>query len=110
MSNHLKSTGRYIKQILVRKEGYNLVAFLVLLSEAVLNTAIINYVRCQWIFNILNLSSMIVGDVLTLPNCWLPLVFTDTEIDWTAYMQQIRGYSLGERNYLKIKGDTGPLV
>ncbi|PLW16770.1 hypothetical protein PCASD_17157 [Puccinia coronata f. sp. avenae] len=79
MSDHLKSTARYIKQVLVTKEGYNLVAALVLLSEAVLNTAIINYVRY-------------------------------TEIDWTAYMQQIRGYSLGERNYLKIKGDTGPLV
>ncbi|KAI7963089.1 hypothetical protein MJO28_001183 [Puccinia striiformis f. sp. tritici] len=33
-----------------------------------------------------------------------------TEIDWVAYMQQIRGYSLGERNYLKLRGDTGPIV
>ncbi|KNZ48861.1 hypothetical protein VP01_535g3 [Puccinia sorghi] len=33
-----------------------------------------------------------------------------TEIDWVAYTQQIRGYSHGERNYLKLKGDTGPLV
>jgi hypothetical protein len=63
MSDHLKSTGRYIKQVLVTKEGYNLVAALVLLSEAVLNTAIINYVRCEWIFNSLNLPPMIVGDV-----------------------------------------------
>lgn len=33
-----------------------------------------------------------------------------TEIDWVAYTQQIRGFSNGERNYLKLRGDTGPLV
>ena len=35
---------------------------------------------------------------------------TDTEIDWTAYMQEVTGYELGERNYLNLKGETGPLV
>lgn len=35
---------------------------------------------------------------------------TDTEIDWTTYMQQIALYQAGERDYTAIKGDTGPLV
>jgi len=35
---------------------------------------------------------------------------TDTEIDWKAYMQQVAQYVAGERNYSKIRGDTGPLV
>ena len=34
----------------------------------------------------------------------------DTEIDWVAYMQQVRQYIAGERDYTLIKGDTGPLV
>lgn len=33
-----------------------------------------------------------------------------TEIDWKAYMQQIAQYRAGERDYTKIRGDTGPLV
>ncbi|MBW0476262.1 hypothetical protein O181_015977 [Austropuccinia psidii MF-1] len=33
-----------------------------------------------------------------------------TEIDWIAYMQQVQGYLGGQRNYTKLKGDTGPLV
>ena len=33
-----------------------------------------------------------------------------TEIDWQAYMQEVKGFLDGERNYLKLKGDTGPLV
>lgn len=35
---------------------------------------------------------------------------TDTEIDWTAYMEQIEQYVAGERDYPMIKGGTGPLV
>ncbi|KAK5153273.1 dolichyl-P-Man:Man(5)GlcNAc(2)-PP-dolichol alpha-1,3-mannosyltransferase [Oleoguttula sp. CCFEE 6159] len=34
----------------------------------------------------------------------------DTEIDWTAYMEQIEQYIGGERDYVKIRGGTGPLV
>ena len=34
----------------------------------------------------------------------------DTEIDWIAYMQQVKQYLDGERDYMVIKGDTGPLV
>jgi alpha-1,3-mannosyltransferase len=33
-----------------------------------------------------------------------------TNIDWTAYMEQVEIYKGGERNYFKIRGDTGPLV
>ncbi|KAJ2081189.1 dolichyl-P-Man:Man(5)GlcNAc(2)-PP-dolichol alpha-1,3-mannosyltransferase [Coemansia sp. RSA 988] len=33
-----------------------------------------------------------------------------TEIDWQAYMQQITAVAEGERNYARIRGDTGPLV
>lgn len=35
---------------------------------------------------------------------------TDTEIDWIAYMQEVKGFIDGERNYMNIYGDTGPLV
>ena len=33
-----------------------------------------------------------------------------TEIDWIAYMQEVKGYIDGERDYTKLAGDTGPLV
>ena len=33
-----------------------------------------------------------------------------TEVDWKAYMQEVAGFLEGERNYEKIKGDTGPCV
>jgi alpha-1,3-mannosyltransferase len=34
----------------------------------------------------------------------------DTEIDWVAYMQEVSGYLKGETDYMKLRGDTGPLV
>ncbi|KAF9981525.1 dolichyl-P-Man:Man(5)GlcNAc(2)-PP-dolichol alpha-1,3-mannosyltransferase [Mortierella antarctica] len=33
-----------------------------------------------------------------------------TEIDWIAYMQEVSGYLRGETDYMKLRGDTGPLV
>jgi alpha-1,3-mannosyltransferase len=33
-----------------------------------------------------------------------------TEIDWVAYMQEVTLYQEGERDYIRIRGDTGPLV
>ncbi|KAL2267306.1 hypothetical protein VTJ83DRAFT_4583 [Remersonia thermophila] len=33
-----------------------------------------------------------------------------TEIDWVAYMQQVSQIASGERDYTRIRGDTGPLV
>jgi alpha-1,3-mannosyltransferase len=35
---------------------------------------------------------------------------SDTEIDWVAYMQEVQGFLEGERNYMNLRGDTGPLV
>ncbi|KAJ8571861.1 hypothetical protein ON010_g4975 [Phytophthora cinnamomi] len=34
----------------------------------------------------------------------------DTEIDWSTYMQQVELFKGGERDYVNIRGDTGPLV
>ena len=33
-----------------------------------------------------------------------------TEIDWVAYMQEVTTYQNGERDYVNIRGGTGPLV
>lgn len=33
-----------------------------------------------------------------------------TEIDWKAYMQEVEAWLGGETDYMKIRGDTGPLV
>ncbi|POM67232.1 Dolichyl-P-Man:Man(5)GlcNAc(2)-PP-dolichyl mannosyltransferase [Phytophthora palmivora] len=33
-----------------------------------------------------------------------------TEIDWSTYMQQVELFKAGERDYMEIRGDTGPLV
>lgn len=33
-----------------------------------------------------------------------------TKIDWDAYMSQVSGFLGGERDYEKLRGDTGPLV
>ena len=41
---------------------------------------------------------------------WLTDACTDTEIDWSTYMQQVRLFLKGERDYTKLEGDTGPLV
>jgi alpha-1,3-mannosyltransferase len=38
------------------------------------------------------------------------MLFTDTEIDWQAYMQQVSQFKAGERDYMKMYGGTGPLV
>ena len=35
---------------------------------------------------------------------------TDTKIDWDAYMEQVALFEGGERDYMLIRGDTGPLV
>ncbi|KRY33781.1 putative Dol-P-Man:Man(5)GlcNAc(2)-PP-Dol alpha-1,3-mannosyltransferase, partial [Trichinella spiralis] len=36
--------------------------------------------------------------------------WSDTEIDWLAYMQQVEGFINGTFDYTLLKGDTGPLV
>ena len=35
---------------------------------------------------------------------------TDTEIDWKAYMEEVKGFLNGELNYYRLRGGTGPLV
>lgn len=35
---------------------------------------------------------------------------SDTEIDWVAYMQQVKQFISGETDYANISGGTGPLV
>lgn len=36
--------------------------------------------------------------------------FSDTEIDWKAYMDEVEGVINGTYDYTQLKGDTGPLV
>jgi alpha-1,3-mannosyltransferase len=36
--------------------------------------------------------------------------FTDTEIDWSTYMEQVQAFLNGALNYEDIKGATGPIV
>lgn len=35
---------------------------------------------------------------------------SDTEIDWSTYMQQVSQFIGGERDYSKIQGDSGPIA
>ena len=43
-------------------------------------------------------------------NFYLFIFHVDTEIDWIAYMQEVKGFLDGQYDYLELKGDTGPLV
>lgn len=43
--------------------------------------------------------------------CWVIIKkIPYTEIDWTAYMEQVQQVVDGERDYANIRGGTGPLV
>jgi len=75
---------------------------LMLLADAALTALIIWKVACE--FQFLQEYSSI--DLYILIGAWT----IDTEIDWTAYMEQIEQVIAGERDYTKIKGGTGPLV
>nr|CCC93794.1 putative alpha-1,3-mannosyltransferase [Trypanosoma congolense IL3000] len=51
--------------------------------------------------------------VLTVELCVSVVAFhliQYTAIDWDAYMQEVKGFLDGELDYMKLKGDTGPLV
>ena len=48
--------------------------------------------------------------VIQIIFCTLNLYFPDTEIDWVAYMQEVEGVVNGTYDYVRLKGDTGPLV
>lgn len=43
-------------------------------------------------------------------NIFVILKIKYTEIDWVAYMQEVEGVVNGTYDYMKLKGDTGPLV
>lgn len=75
-------------------------AALFLFGEFVLSTLIILKVPCNVYYS----------NTLSNKNYLLIRKHIDTEIDWIAYMQEVEGFILGERDYTKLKGDTGPLV
>ncbi|KAL4975373.1 glycosyltransferase [Aspergillus desertorum] len=72
------------------------------LTEGV-NDLCSNPKHTKWIAPILNIAD---GLLCALIIWKVPY----TEIDWTTYMQQIKLYLSGERDYTLIKGSTGPLV
>ena len=51
--------------------------------------------------------TIILGIIISLS---IPYVTTYTEIDWEAYMSEVRGpFVENNWNYTQLKGDTGPL-
>lgn len=46
----------------------------------------------------------------TVLTCLIVQRIPYTEIDWVAYMQEVKGYEMGELDYMNLRGDTGPLV
>lgn len=75
------------------------IPLLLLLCDALLCTLIISKVACKFLHTLLSGTQSLIatGSI-------------DTEIDWKAYMEQVELYVNGERDYLNIKGGTGPLV
>ena len=73
---------------------------LLLIADAALSGVIIEKIPCSC-------SPVLLSQNTTCPN---NDGFSDTEIDWTTYMQQISIYLKGERDYKNIAGSTGPLV
>lgn len=87
-----------IVSILTKPKHSLWIAPLLVLADAVLSALIIKKVPCT------------LDTTLSLLEHRLTPTQTDTEIDWTTYMQHIALYQAGERDYTVIKGDTGPLV
>ena len=84
-----------IKSLLFDTKYAPVLAFLVILGDAVLTQLIIRFIRCK----------------VPLPqNMAVYWQSPDTEIDWETYMYQVELYIKGERNYANISGPTGPLV
>lgn len=86
------------RAILCDPEYFWYLTGLLLIGELIFNTIIIHKVSCK------------VGSLKTTTIFFIHRVHLDTEIDWVAYMQEVEGFISGERDYLKLKGDTGPLV
>ena len=71
---------------------------LLLLADALLTSLIISKVACKFCNSLLVLNKTDLG------------LGIDTEIDWKTYMEHIKQFVDGERDYTKITGGTGPLV
>lgn len=82
--------------------GVRLLTTSLLIYEAVLNALLIRFVACMRICDGRYSTRCSLTATRALP--------ADTEIDWTAYMQQVRAFVGGQRDYAEIRGDTGPLV
>lgn len=88
---------------------------LLFLFEVLLNIVIIKKIACKARLFFLKKNSYF-GSGTGTKEYMLTFVFlfffngSDTEIDWKAYMQEVSGYLKGETNYMKLRGDTGPLV
>ena len=50
------------------------------------------------------------GSNISFYDLMLVLHFSDTEIDWEAYMSEVEGVVNGTYDYMQLKGATGPLV
>ncbi|ETO05694.1 hypothetical protein RFI_31701 [Reticulomyxa filosa] len=65
-------------------------------------------------FNVHSLNYFLVLCAVVLFELTVSLAITKvvayTEIDWIAYMQEVRGFLQGDMDYKNLRGDTGPLV
>jgi alpha-1,3-mannosyltransferase len=89
---------RLVADILTNPRHSRWIVPALMIAEAFLGGLIIWKIPCA------RSSFVCFGD----PSAESPIL--DTEIDWTTYMQQVRLFLDGERDYALIKGDTGPLV
>lgn len=85
-------------KIFHEQQCYPIVSLLLLLFEIFLNVIIIQRVRCKMMIIFITLLQF------TL------FFITDTEIDWSTYMQQVECFLNGTRDYSQITGATGPIV
>ncbi|KAJ5049425.1 dolichyl-P-Man:Man(5)GlcNAc(2)-PP-dolichol alpha-1,3-mannosyltransferase [Penicillium rubens] len=74
-----------------------------LTAQSFVYDVLTNQRHTRWIAPLL-----ILGDALLCALVIWKIAYT--EIDWSTYMQQVSLYISGERDYLLIKGSTGPLV
>lgn len=90
---------RFIYNVLTHPRHTQWVGPLLVLGDAVLCALVIWKISCERV-------PRRVADKTKL----IAFTTTDTEIDWTTYMQQVKLFINGERNYPSIQGSTGPLV
>lgn len=80
-------------------------AVALLFADAILVFLIIAFVPCNFTF-----IQFIFISIMHMLIWFNFFKFSDTKIDWDAYMSQVQGFLQGERDYRDLKGDTGPLV